>query len=163
MKAVANCPIQNKIQLAALPPTSAAAREHCLRVYFQVQQWLGEDLPPTEWGWKLTNGQLFPVLTHHPPAPEKLLNLISCNCKQNCERLCGCKKAGLFCTALCSHCRGNGCTNSEEPILSDLDADSDHDFNQKVAGNYFSPDPEELDMEDVFEGCHSSFVKENIC
>ena len=31
MKAVANCPIQNKIQLAALPPTSVAAQEHCLQ------------------------------------------------------------------------------------------------------------------------------------
>ena len=38
--------------LAAFPPTSAAARHHSLLTYLQVQQWLGRDLPPTEWGWK---------------------------------------------------------------------------------------------------------------
>ena len=38
--------------LAAFPPTSAAARQHSLRTYLQVQQWLGRDIPPTGWGWK---------------------------------------------------------------------------------------------------------------
>ena len=33
MKAVANCPIQNKIQLAALPPTSSAAQEHSFSLF----------------------------------------------------------------------------------------------------------------------------------
>ena len=31
--------------LAAFPPTSAAARQHYLQAYLQVQQWLGRDLP----------------------------------------------------------------------------------------------------------------------
>ena len=79
MKAVANCPVQNQMQLAALPPTSAAAKEHSFRVYHQVQQWLGVDLPPTQWGSQLRNGNLQPVLTCQAPAPEKLLKiLISC-------------------------------------------------------------------------------------
>jgi hypothetical protein len=86
MKAVASCPIHNKIQLAALPPTSASANEHSFRVYHQVQQWLGVELPPTKWGWELTDGQLQPLFTRQPPAPEKLLSLISCNCKSGCER-----------------------------------------------------------------------------
>jgi len=64
-----------------------------------VQQWL-EELPPTEWGWELLNEQLQPVLTRQPPAPEKLLSLISCNCKSGCERSCGCKKSGLFYVAI---------------------------------------------------------------
>jgi len=50
LKAVARCPVPNKILLVALPPTSAAAREHSFRVYHQMQQWLGVELPPTEWG-----------------------------------------------------------------------------------------------------------------
>ena len=126
---------------------SAAAQEHSFRVYFQVQQWLGLDLPPTEWGWKSTNGQLFPVLTRQSPAPEKLLTFISCNRKKNCEHLCGCKKSGLFCTALCSYCRRNGYSNSEEPLMCDLDTDVDHDFNAKVAGNDFSSDPVMLECD----------------
>ena len=62
MKAVPICPVQSKIQLAALPPTSAAAKEHSLSVYHQVQMWLEVELPPTEWGLKLIDGQLQPVL-----------------------------------------------------------------------------------------------------
>ena len=41
-KAVATCPIQ----LAALPPTSAAARDPTWHVYHQVQSWLGNDPLP---------------------------------------------------------------------------------------------------------------------
>ena len=36
-----------RLTLAALPPTSAAAREHSKRTYLQVQQWSGRDLMPT--------------------------------------------------------------------------------------------------------------------
>ena len=126
MKAVAKCPSHSKIQLAALPPTSAAAKEHSLRVYHQVQHWLGCDLPQTDWGWDLVNGNLHPVLTRQPPAPDSLLNLITCNCKCGYERGCGCKKAGLKCSLLCGNCRGSGCSNSETPEeVSDDDSD-DH-------------------------------------
>ena len=70
MKAVAKCPIHDQLQLASFPPTSAAAKEHSLRVYHQMQHWLGFDLLPSDWGWKMVNGALHPVLTHKPPAPD---------------------------------------------------------------------------------------------
>ena len=63
-KAVATCPIQ----LAALPPTSAAAREHYCHVYHRGQQWLGNDLLSSDWRWDLVNGHLRPVLNRLPPA-----------------------------------------------------------------------------------------------
>ena len=47
--------------LAAFPPTSAAVRQHSLWTYLQVQQWLGRDLPPAEWGWKDHNSSLIPI------------------------------------------------------------------------------------------------------
>ena len=100
MKAVATCPIHTQMQLATLPPTSAAAREHSWRVYHQVQSWLGNDPLPSDWGWDLVNGQLRPVLTRLPPAPDALLNLISCNCKCGCGRGCGCRRAGIMCSVL---------------------------------------------------------------
>jgi len=37
IRAVSRCPIQNEIQLAALPPTNDAAKHHILRSYHQVQ------------------------------------------------------------------------------------------------------------------------------
>lgn len=61
------------LDLASLPPTSAAAREHSLRVYHQMQAWRGNRLPPTEWGWKLEHGQHIPTTTLLPPAPNHLL------------------------------------------------------------------------------------------
>ena len=41
------------IQPKTLPPTSAAAKFHSLRVYYQVQEWkgAGDGLLPEEWGW----------------------------------------------------------------------------------------------------------------
>ena len=122
LKSVARSPIHKEMQLAALPPTLAAAQEHFYRVYHQIQSWLGNALPPEEWGWYVLNGDLLPTLTSKAAAPDKLLNLISCKCKTGCERACGCKKAGLHCTVLCSVCHGNGCSNSA-PYLDDSDID----------------------------------------
>ena len=43
-----------QVQPQNLPPTSAAAIYHSLRVYFQVQQWKGVDatMSTEEWRWK---------------------------------------------------------------------------------------------------------------
>ena len=56
--------------LTALPPTSSAARQHSLWTYLQVQQLLGKDLPPTEWGWKYHNNSLIPIATDVPATPQ---------------------------------------------------------------------------------------------
>ena len=37
--------------LAMLPPTEAAAAQHFYRVYYQVQQWFGKSIDPTDRGW----------------------------------------------------------------------------------------------------------------
>ena len=42
------------LQAEVLPPKSAAAKYHSLRVYLQVQEWKGcNTLRPTDWGWKM--------------------------------------------------------------------------------------------------------------
>ncbi|KYN11018.1 hypothetical protein ALC57_16836 [Trachymyrmex cornetzi] len=44
--------VTNKaVNLANLPPTADAAKQHYFRVYLQVQSWLSNDMPPEEWGW----------------------------------------------------------------------------------------------------------------
>ncbi|KAJ8953877.1 hypothetical protein NQ318_019117 [Aromia moschata] len=65
------------LDISSLPPTKAACAQHSLRVYLQVQEWLGNRLPSTEWGWKLVEGQLLPVKIALPPAPESLLSLLA--------------------------------------------------------------------------------------
>ncbi|KAJ8982357.1 hypothetical protein NQ317_013108 [Molorchus minor] len=108
---VKNTKNKKQVQLASLPPTSVAAHQHLLRVYYQVQVWLGYQLDPTDWGWKLVDNTLEPVQTLLPPAPEKLLNTIFCNCKKGCSAKCGCKKVGLFCSLACTNCQGRSCSN----------------------------------------------------
>lgn len=116
---VKNTKNEKQVQIACLPPTSIAAHQHLFRVYYQVQVWLGYQLDPTDWGWKLVNNILEPVQTLLPPAPEKLLNTIFCNCKKGCSAKCGCKKVGLFCSLACTNCQGRSCSNIESQTMED--------------------------------------------
>ena len=91
---------KDSFNLATLPPTSAAAKQHILRTYLQVQQWIGNELEPTDWGWRVYMDTLIPVPTYQPPAPEPLLNLVSCKCKT------GCRRVGALCSPMCAYCMG---------------------------------------------------------
>ena len=55
----------SQIQPQTLPPTSAAARHHSLRVYLQVKQWKGENegMSLEDYEWKVTEGQVLPRMT----------------------------------------------------------------------------------------------------
>ena len=44
--------------MASLPSRCAAARQHSVRTYCQVQQWRENDNYPTKWGSILSNGSL---------------------------------------------------------------------------------------------------------
>ncbi|KAJ8886826.1 hypothetical protein PR048_013038, partial [Dryococelus australis] len=60
---IAKLPVSAFFQLAFLTPTSAAREQHSLRVYLQVQEWLGHSLDPVVWGWKSVSGTLVPITT----------------------------------------------------------------------------------------------------
>ncbi|KAF0711628.1 Uncharacterized protein FWK35_00035130 [Aphis craccivora] len=47
-----------------------------------LQVWLGNELNPEDWGWVFKDNGLEPIQTLLPPALEKLLNTIFCNCKK---------------------------------------------------------------------------------
>ncbi|KAJ8890288.1 hypothetical protein PR048_009796 [Dryococelus australis] len=95
IKTVAKQQVGGSFNLATLPPTSSAARQHCLRVYLQVQQWRNVDLSPTKWGWMLHNDMLLPVPTLQKAAPDNLMKLEMCNCKISYDKYCECKRSGL--------------------------------------------------------------------
>jgi hypothetical protein len=103
------------VEPRTLPPTSAAAKYHSLRVYQQVQVWLGndgQDVPADQWGWKVSDGRMVPILTDNPPAPQELLQVIRCTCRTGCYTMrCTCRKNGLDCSMACSECRGV-CSNT---------------------------------------------------
>lgn len=68
---------KKQVQLARLPPTLDAAKQHLYRVYLQIQTWRGKKINPINWGWEEYNGTLSPVFTKKSPAPDTLLNIIS--------------------------------------------------------------------------------------
>lgn len=48
-----------------IPPTADAASQHSYRVYLQVIQWktlLDTDIDVLEWGWKLKDERLEPIM-----------------------------------------------------------------------------------------------------
>lgn len=81
---------------------------------YQVQQWYGIKENAERRGWKTSKNGLIPVTTLEPPAPEAFLKLISCKCKKGCQRACGCRKAGLKCSFICTNCNGT-CDNLQVP------------------------------------------------
>lgn len=111
------------ISCKALPPTEAAAKFHCLRVFYQVQAWMGQKLNPLNFGWVERNSILRPVSTYLPAAPANTLRKIRCGCQGDCDSTrCTCFKFGLPCTTACNICAGNSCSNR-----SHIDHDSDLD------------------------------------
>lgn len=64
------------VKLSSLPPTNSATQQHLLRVYYQVQIWLGNQLNPGHWGWVMNNNVLEPTTTLLPPATDELVNMI---------------------------------------------------------------------------------------
>jgi hypothetical protein len=113
----------SSVQPCSLPPTSAAAANHSLRVYLQVQQWTEFDthLDPINWGWFIGDGRLQPCQTHLPAAPDHLLHVIRCCCKTDCDTMrCTCKRHGLGCSTACGVCHGTSCANPVPITLEDV-------------------------------------------
>ena len=103
-KSIRRSSLTTAFKLESLAPTSRAAYFHSLRTYLQVQQWIGNTLDATKWGWYLQDGTLKPVETDQPAAPDTLLKMVACGCdvgKGNCGRMCGCRKLALKCGPGC--------------------------------------------------------------
>ncbi|GBO42542.1 hypothetical protein AVEN_196050-1 [Araneus ventricosus] len=114
-----------KFSLARLPPTTDAAQLHAVRSYHHVQTWLGNEKDPLKWGWMHTPSSLFPKKSEKDPAPEFLLECISCICKKGCTNACGCRNAGLHSSLLCKHCIGQSCENPMPVILHNESEEGD--------------------------------------
>ena len=142
-RTVAKQPLHSKFDLATLPPTSAAARQHSYRVYHQVQQWRGIELQPTDWGWKQSQLCITPIPSLQEVAPVTLLQLVSCNCKGDCSTRCDCRRGGLECTGMCGQCHGESCANIRAVIEND--DDSDNEINEASANDDSDTESDEPD------------------
>ena len=57
-------------------------------------------MDPKDWGWKIVQDLVIPVLTDIAAAPDELLSVFYCNCKAECQTArCSCQKHGLVCTS----------------------------------------------------------------
>jgi hypothetical protein len=103
------------LQVHALFPTPAAARYHSKRAYLHPQELVvtTDNINPLEWGWKSVNGKPFPIRTNLPPAPERLIKVIRCNCKLT------------IWTIGCGDSKGVSCLNSNLKNISDADMTKD--------------------------------------
>ena len=108
--------VSNKVlEAKPLPPTSAAAKYHTMRVYCQVFEWKRENVNPLEWDWKNYEGRLVLIKTKLDAAAKELLQIIRCSCKTGCtsKRYSG-KKHEIPCITACKECKkGVGCDNRQ--------------------------------------------------
>ncbi|GBO40971.1 hypothetical protein AVEN_21899-1 [Araneus ventricosus] len=107
--------------MASLPPTEAAAHQHSLRVYHQIQHWLDNKKRPEDWSWEITISVLQPVKTLKP---DSILRKVSCKCNKGCTGNCSCRKASLFCSILFLHCWDN-CNNRKIQVINSDEDDDD--------------------------------------
>ncbi|GBN53618.1 hypothetical protein AVEN_120633-1 [Araneus ventricosus] len=112
-----------------------------------IQKWLGHEKNPLEWGWVPTRFGLSPRKMERDAAPESLLKIISCNCKN----AGGCRKAGLICSSLCTCSLGEACENASDINLLE-DSIEDEDDTPLSINNFIYGDIEglylQLDEED---------------
>lgn len=141
---------KKNFNLTMLPPTESAAAQHCYRVYYQVQQWLGNELNPKEWGWQIEKYGLEPIQTTDILLPDSLLKKISCKCTRDCSKLCGCIKHGLKCTDYCTNCHGQTCQNAQVQNVH-----IDEEISENVV------DFEDIDTELAYENVDDNFQLED--
>ena len=131
------CAKKGEMESWQLPPCAAALRKHSDRANYQARIWrlCLESCPnipsPAAHGWCIeqVNGKYemaIDWLGDAPPAPDAVLQLLSCTCSRSCKLpICPCLANGLKCTHLCKLLT---CTNQvpeEEPLPSNYDEDSD--------------------------------------
>ena len=75
------------VQPGALPQTSDSVKYHSITVYHQIQEWLGGQMAYVDWCWRVSAGNLLPIMTDLLPAPHKFLEVVRCGCKYACNTI----------------------------------------------------------------------------
>ena len=93
----------------SMPPTKDALIQHTKRAAYQAAIYRRSLQPiinipnPDGHGWTMSYNELSINWMTDPPAPDSVLELISCKCiKSKCRGMvCSCQKSGLSCTDFC--------------------------------------------------------------
>ena len=74
-------PTKRGVNLASLAPSEDSVCLHLNRAYFQIQDWQGNVLEPTDYGWEIKDGLLEPIPMQQDPAPVCLIEVTQCKYK----------------------------------------------------------------------------------
>lgn len=125
------CKAKN-LQSHQLPPSRSALVNHLKRANFQAYLWkhaLDQNInkTPNGQGWQIKHDRLEIHWTDQPPAPEAVLTLVCCGCKEQCKtNRCSCVRNSLSYTEACS-CEQCENTTGEEDTYGEEDADEKDD------------------------------------
>ncbi len=109
-----------------LLPTASSTKFHCQRVYYQIMVWTeqGGNMDAANWGWRVEENVLVPIMSETNVAPDNLLKMIHCNCTTGCTTLrCSCRRYGLPCHTVCGQCQVELCSNPYNQHDSEDDDD----------------------------------------
>lgn len=119
-----------KILSGQIPPCEDALRLHAERANFQAAIWRrclekSPEIPsPYGKGWLKKGNSIEIQWITGPPAPDAILEFLSCKCKKNCKLpTCQCMKNNLRCTAACILENCNNFGQNKEIAESDYDSD----------------------------------------
>ena len=109
-----------------LPPSRGCLIKHILRANYQAYIWRRSLDPmvmlpgPEDYGWKIVDDELAIDWTDEKPAPDAVIDMLSCKCRKPCnlQNKCSCHENGLPCTDMCK------CTFCENK-LDEEDGDKD--------------------------------------
>ena len=130
-----HCAKGGKIDPDALPPCQSSLRLHVSRSNYQAAIWrraleaCPEVPSPVGHGWTVdeTNSLSYEWLGSKP-APEEVLDLMSCTCRRRCAvETCCCLKAGLKCTEMCSVTCENMVADDNDDDIETGDEENDND------------------------------------
>jgi hypothetical protein len=103
-----------------LRPMQMLVKNH---IYVKTMKDIGKEWSVSDDGWNVSFSTLEFIWLGSKPAPEEVMELLSCTCKRRCtEDICFCLKAGLKCTKMCSLNCDNMPSEDDETVLG---ADSD--------------------------------------
>ena len=139
------CAKGGRVDPESLPPCLSTLILHIKLANYQALVWRNAlrsnpMIPsPNGHGWDVTDDVITIKWLGSKPAPEEVLELLSCLCKRKCKAEdCVCMQAGLKCTVLCT----SKCDNMEKddiPVLPESD-----ELNEDIDGSDVEEDFDQL-------------------
>ncbi|MCH2406132.1 MAG: hypothetical protein MK200_08070 [Nitrosopumilus sp.] len=138
------CSRKAELSCELLPPCFSSLNQHILRANYQTKIWRSSLIPnpavpsPEGHGWYLNeNNELAIKWMDCRPAPDEILELVTCDCKKKCVDIsCVCMQFGFCCTDACSLTNCSNSSNERVEIynhnvnLEDCNEDEDSDIDE---------------------------------